>query len=112
MVAGLDAFLGRKGDGEPGTNSLWIGLQRLDDITWGRHTFSASPKTSYNSALLVLRVTMSSRRRYPPAGRTARAEAQSSNIGVDLLTLLFAMCSCFINLPSSGGRMSSAPSGR
>jgi hypothetical protein len=35
-VAGLGGFLGRKGDGEPGTQSLWIGLQRLDDIsaTW------------------------------------------------------------------------------
>ncbi len=33
MVASLGGFLGRKGDGEPGTESLWIGLQRLDDIT-------------------------------------------------------------------------------
>lgn len=32
-VAGLGGFLGRKGDGEPGTQTLWIGLQRLDDIT-------------------------------------------------------------------------------
>lgn len=32
-VASLGGFLGRKGDGEPGTKSLWIGLQRLDDIT-------------------------------------------------------------------------------
>ena len=31
-VAGLGGFLGRKGDGEPGTQSLWLGLQRLDDI--------------------------------------------------------------------------------
>jgi hypothetical protein len=36
MVASLGGFLGRKGDGEPGTKSLWLGLQRLDDIatTW------------------------------------------------------------------------------
>jgi hypothetical protein len=36
MVASLGGFLGRKGDGEPGTQSLWIGIQRLDDIeaTW------------------------------------------------------------------------------
>jgi hypothetical protein len=36
MVASLGGFLGRKGDGEPGTKSLWIGIQRLDDIeaTW------------------------------------------------------------------------------
>lgn len=33
MVATLGGFLGRKGDGEPGTKSLWLGLQRLDDIT-------------------------------------------------------------------------------
>jgi hypothetical protein len=32
MVAGLGGFLGRKGDGEPGTKSMWIGLQRLDDL--------------------------------------------------------------------------------
>lgn len=32
MVASLGGFLGRKGDGEPGTQSLWLGLQRLDDI--------------------------------------------------------------------------------
>lgn len=31
-VAGLGGFLGRKGDGEPGTQTLWRGLQRLDDI--------------------------------------------------------------------------------
>lgn len=29
----LGGFLGRKGDGEPGAQSLWWGLQRLDDIT-------------------------------------------------------------------------------
>jgi hypothetical protein len=33
VVASLGGFLGRKGDGEPGTKSLWLGLQRLDDIT-------------------------------------------------------------------------------
>jgi hypothetical protein len=32
-VATLGGFLGRKGDGEPGTQTLWLGLQRLDDIT-------------------------------------------------------------------------------
>jgi hypothetical protein len=31
-VAGLGGFLGRKSDGEPGTQTLWIGLQRLNDI--------------------------------------------------------------------------------
>jgi hypothetical protein len=33
MVAELGGFLGRKGDGEPGTKSLWMGLEHLDDIT-------------------------------------------------------------------------------
>jgi hypothetical protein len=33
MVASLGGFLGRKGDGEPGTQTLWRGLQRLDDLT-------------------------------------------------------------------------------
>lgn len=33
MTASLGGFLGRKCDKEPGTKSLWIGLQRLDDMT-------------------------------------------------------------------------------
>ena len=33
LLAGLGGFLGRKCDGEPGTQTLWLGLQRLDDIT-------------------------------------------------------------------------------
>jgi len=32
MVAALGGFLGRKGDGEPGTETLWRGIQRLDDL--------------------------------------------------------------------------------
>lgn len=32
MVAQLGGFQGRKGDGDPGTQTLWLGLQRLDDI--------------------------------------------------------------------------------
>ena len=35
MVASLGGFLGRKSDGEPGAQTLWLGLQRLDDITLG-----------------------------------------------------------------------------
>lgn len=36
LLASLGGFLGRKSDGEPGTKSLWLGIQRLDDIaqTW------------------------------------------------------------------------------
>jgi hypothetical protein len=33
MVATLGGFLGRKSDGEPGTQTLWLGLLRLDDIS-------------------------------------------------------------------------------
>lgn len=33
MMASLGGFLGRKCDKEPGAKSLWIGLQRLDDLT-------------------------------------------------------------------------------
>ena len=32
-IAQLGGFLGRKGDGEPGVKTLWLGLQRLKDIT-------------------------------------------------------------------------------
>lgn len=32
MAATLGGFLGRKCDGEPGTKSLWLGLQRIDDL--------------------------------------------------------------------------------
>ena len=31
--ASLGGFLGRKGDGEPGTPTIGLGLQRLDDIS-------------------------------------------------------------------------------
>ncbi|MBI2917527.1 MAG: hypothetical protein HYY01_05980 [Chloroflexi bacterium] len=33
MVGRLGGHLGRKSDGEPGAESLWTGLQRLDDLT-------------------------------------------------------------------------------
>ncbi len=44
MVAGLGGFLGRKGDGEPGTETLWRGLQRLDDIAEAYRVFRSEPK--------------------------------------------------------------------
>ncbi len=45
MVATLGGFLGRKGDGEPGTKSLWLGLQRLDDLSsmWKLLTTTPNP---------------------------------------------------------------------
>jgi hypothetical protein len=33
MLATLGGFLGRTCDGEPGTQTLWLGLQRLEDLT-------------------------------------------------------------------------------
>jgi hypothetical protein len=33
MTASLGGFLGRKADAEPGTQTLWLGLQKLDAIT-------------------------------------------------------------------------------
>jgi len=44
LVAGLGGFLGRKGDGHPGTKTLWLGLQRLDDITLAWCAFSPFAK--------------------------------------------------------------------
>ena len=35
MIAKLGGFLGRKSDGEPGTETLWRGLLRLDGMTEG-----------------------------------------------------------------------------
>lgn len=42
MVASLGGFLGRKGDGEPGAQTLWLGLQRLDDIAIAYQIFTAT----------------------------------------------------------------------
>jgi hypothetical protein len=48
MVASLGGFLGRKRDGEPGTKSLWLGLQRLDDLSamWKLLTTIRNPHPS------------------------------------------------------------------
>jgi hypothetical protein len=43
MIASLGGFLGRKGDGEPGTTTMWRGLQRLTDITTGYLMFKSLP---------------------------------------------------------------------
>jgi hypothetical protein len=45
MVASLGGFLGRKSDGEPGTQTLWLGLQDLDTMTtmWKILTQHAHP---------------------------------------------------------------------
>jgi hypothetical protein len=44
MVAGLGGFLGRKNDGEPGTETLWLGLQRLEDLS-GMYRVLRGPPT-------------------------------------------------------------------
>jgi len=48
MIASLGGFLGRKADGEPGTQTIWLGLQRLDDIsaTWKIATALFTPTVS------------------------------------------------------------------
>ncbi|TAN51985.1 MAG: IS4 family transposase, partial [Methylococcaceae bacterium] len=35
LVAMLGGFLARKGDGEPGVKTLWLGLQRVMDFAMG-----------------------------------------------------------------------------
>jgi hypothetical protein len=34
-VARLGGYLDRQGDGEPGAESIGLGLRRLIDLTWG-----------------------------------------------------------------------------
>jgi hypothetical protein len=46
MVASLGGFLNRKSDGEPGTETIWRGLQRLDDITKAYIAFVLKPQLS------------------------------------------------------------------
>lgn len=49
MVASLGGFLGRKGDGEPGTQTIWLGWQRLDDISAAWKVFSEMFKHTVSS---------------------------------------------------------------
>lgn len=44
LVAALGGFLGRTGDREPGTQSMWRGLQRMDDITAAFRSFRSAYK--------------------------------------------------------------------
>ncbi len=44
MIASLGGFLGRKADGEPGTTTVWRGLERLADITLAYIRFNALHK--------------------------------------------------------------------
>jgi hypothetical protein len=52
-VAELGGYLGRKGDGPPGTQTLWRGFQRLDDITEAWNAFGPEaepPVPSYHDS--------------------------------------------------------------
>jgi hypothetical protein len=53
MVASLGGFLGRKGDGDPGTKSLWLGLQRLDDLSSMWKLLTTTPNSLSSSFPLV-----------------------------------------------------------
>ena len=44
MVAKLGGYLNRKADGDPGTETIWRGLQRLDDITQAYIAFVLRPQ--------------------------------------------------------------------
>jgi hypothetical protein len=50
-VAALGGFLGRKGDGEPGTQTLWLGLQRLDDIVAMWQVMTDATQRTVSSAI-------------------------------------------------------------
>jgi hypothetical protein len=51
LVAGLGGWLGRKGDGPPGTETLWRGFQRLDDITDSWNAFGPEAEPTVPSYL-------------------------------------------------------------
>jgi hypothetical protein len=42
-VANLGGFLGRKGDGDPGWQTLWKGWRRLLDLAWSTPSKTLSP---------------------------------------------------------------------
>jgi hypothetical protein len=46
MIAKLGGHVGRKGDGDPGVESLWIGLTRLDDISMCWRLFGPNARPS------------------------------------------------------------------
>lgn len=44
LIASFGGFLGRKGDGEPGAKTLWIGLQRVMDFAAGIRAYQADER--------------------------------------------------------------------
>jgi hypothetical protein len=75
MIAQLGGFLGRKGDGEPGPQTLWRGLRRLDDLVAGwslARRQSCTRRKPVQNAQLLLRCHSrygACRRRERPLGR-------------------------------------------
>jgi hypothetical protein len=47
MIARLGGFLGRKSDGVPGSQVMWIGLQKMRDLALAWKTFKFLEKKSY-----------------------------------------------------------------
>ena len=45
MIAGLGGFLNRKHDGQPGPQTIWIGLQRTKDFVLAIHAHSSLGRT-------------------------------------------------------------------
>jgi hypothetical protein len=45
IVASFGGFLGRKGDGEPGTKALWTGLQRVMDFATGIRAYRSGDES-------------------------------------------------------------------
>ena len=45
MVASLGGFLNRKGDGDPGPKTIWMGLQRVRDFIIGMEAANACKNT-------------------------------------------------------------------
>ena len=46
IIAGFGGFISRKGDGFPGPQTIWIGLQRVGDFTQGIQVMRDSESTS------------------------------------------------------------------
>ena len=59
-VATLGGFLGRKSDGQPGTEVMWKGLQRMDDIAL---TYEAIAELLRSGPLNLTAVNPSPRKR-------------------------------------------------
>lgn len=47
MVAGFGGFLNRRGDGMPGTQTIWIGLQRCKDFVLTMESLRVAETSCY-----------------------------------------------------------------